>query len=256
VGDALHQIAVAADEVRVVIDYVMARLVERRGEMRFGDGHADGVADALAKRSSRRLDSGGVAVLRVTGGTALPLAELLDVVEREAVTGEVQAGVQQHRRVAARQDEAVAIGPFRVGGVVSHDPREQHVADGSERHRRTGVSGFGLLDGVHGQGPDGVDAEQIEIARRHFGCGSFLGAGDGSRERQKPNADRRCSARVFSYDRVRRLPANCFRPVAAAGHVVSRVEESPAARTVAGKGANVRRGRPGTGGGRQDCGND
>src|SRR5207245_11488643 len=39
------------------------------------------------------------------------------------------------------------------------------------------MAGVGLLDGVHGQGPDGVDAELIGIGRGHLGCVSFVRAG-------------------------------------------------------------------------------
>jgi hypothetical protein len=35
------------------------------------------------------------------------------------------------------------------------------------------MAGVGLLDGVHGQRPDGVDAELIGIGRGHLGVSSF-----------------------------------------------------------------------------------
>ena len=120
VRDALHQVAVAADEVRVVIDDVVTRLVEHGREVRFGHRHADRVADALAERARGRLDAGRVAVLGVSRRPALPLPELLEVLERQVVAAQVQAAIEQHRRVAGRQHEPVAIGPCGVGRVVSH----------------------------------------------------------------------------------------------------------------------------------------
>ena len=53
--------------------------------------------------------------------------KLLELVEREVVAAEVQHGVEQHRAVAGAKDEAVAVRPRRVGGVVLHDPREEQV---------------------------------------------------------------------------------------------------------------------------------
>ena len=50
-----------------------------------GDGHADGVGEALAERTGGDLDAGGVAGLGVAGRARLPLAERLEVVELEAV---------------------------------------------------------------------------------------------------------------------------------------------------------------------------
>ena len=52
-----------------------------RREVGLGEREADGVADALAERPGRDLDADGVAELGVPGRPALPLPELLDVVE-------------------------------------------------------------------------------------------------------------------------------------------------------------------------------
>src|SRR5690606_15458705 len=67
-----------------------------------GHRHADRVADALAEGAGGGLDAGGVAVLRVARGAAAPLAERLQVVEGEAVPGEVERGVERDAGVAAR----------------------------------------------------------------------------------------------------------------------------------------------------------
>ena len=69
--------------------------------------------------------------------------------------------------MAGRQDEAVAVGPRRVGGVVLHDPREEQVGDGSHRHRQPRVPGVGCLDAVHGQRADGVDAQAVDVGGGH-----------------------------------------------------------------------------------------
>ena len=84
VRDAFHHVAIAGDEVRVMVDDVMARAIEDRGELCFGDRHSDRVPDALTERAGGRLDSRRVAVLRMSRRSALPLAEMLEVVERRA----------------------------------------------------------------------------------------------------------------------------------------------------------------------------
>ena len=48
------------------------------------------------------------------GRPAAPLAERLEVVERQVVAGQVQQAVEQRAAVAGRQDEAVAVGPVRI----------------------------------------------------------------------------------------------------------------------------------------------
>ena len=55
--DALLEVAVRADPVRPVVDDLVAGPVELGGEPALGDGHADGVGEALAERAGRRLDA-------------------------------------------------------------------------------------------------------------------------------------------------------------------------------------------------------
>jgi len=57
VGDALHEVSVRAEGIRVVVHHVMAGPVEPCGEPALGDGHADRVRDALSERSGGRLDT-------------------------------------------------------------------------------------------------------------------------------------------------------------------------------------------------------
>ena len=90
-----------------------------------------------------------------------PLAELLDLVHREVVAREVQDAVEQHRPVAGAEDEAVAVGPRRIRRVVAHDAAEEDVGRGRHGHRQAGMPGVGLLDRVHGQRANRVDAELV-----------------------------------------------------------------------------------------------
>ena len=141
-----------------------------------GDRHADAVGEALAERAGRDLDAGrdvDAVALRVARRDRAPLAELLELVHREVVAGEVQDAVEQHRAVAGAEHEAVAVGPRRILRVVAHDAAEQDVGGRRHGHRQAGVPGVRLLDRVHRQRADRVDAELLglgghgrEVSRR------------------------------------------------------------------------------------------
>ena len=67
-GDALLEIAVGGDHVRVVIDDLVTVAVEARGQHPLGQRQADGGRDALPERAGGRLDPGRVAVFRMARG--------------------------------------------------------------------------------------------------------------------------------------------------------------------------------------------
>ena len=68
VRDAFHQAAVAEEDIGVVIDDLVAGLVELGGQQLLGHGHADGVGDALAERAGGGLDARRCS--RIPGGPA------------------------------------------------------------------------------------------------------------------------------------------------------------------------------------------
>ena len=191
--DALHHVAVAAERVDVVVEELVAGAVEVRGLPVAGDRHADGGRHALAERTGRRLDARRPAVLRVARAARVDLAEALDVVERDGQlaeplvgrvdglhAGEVQQRVEQRRRVADREHEAIAARPDRVVRVEAQELLPQRVGDRRHRHRRAGVAGVRGLHGVHGQRADGGDRElvdgRVQLGRGAPGAGHGLGA--------------------------------------------------------------------------------
>ena len=115
---AFHQVAVADKGPGAVVDRRVAVAVVAGREMRLGDRHADGVCQALAQRASGDLDARGVATLRVPGRFAAPLAELLQIVQRQRITAHVQQAVEQRGAVPGGEHKAVAIGPMGVGRMV------------------------------------------------------------------------------------------------------------------------------------------
>src|SRR6266540_71946 len=118
-----------------MIDERMAGAVEQCRELRLRDRHVDGIPDALAEWSRRRLHTRRDAVLRVPGRTAAPLPKLLDVIEGEVVAGEVEDTVEQHAGVASRQHEAIAVEPVRIRWIVLEMPLPQHVRERRQRIR-------------------------------------------------------------------------------------------------------------------------
>jgi len=162
VGNTLHQIAVTRDEPRVVIDDRMARPIEERREVCLCNRESNRITEALAQRTGGRFHARRVAVLRMPGRAALPLTELLEILERKVIAGQEQQRVEQHRCMARRQNEAIAVEPARILRVVPQMTRPQHVRQRCQRHGRTGMSRVGLLDGVHRQCANGVDTERLE----------------------------------------------------------------------------------------------
>src|SRR5207245_6901327 len=77
-----HEIAVAGEDVGMVVDDRMAGAVEAGGEVRLGDGHPDGVAEPLTERTRGDLDAGGGVALGVARGAAPEPPEALDLLER------------------------------------------------------------------------------------------------------------------------------------------------------------------------------
>ncbi len=129
------------------------------------------------------LDAQVVLHLRVAGGAAAELPEVLDLLDLERVPGQIEQGVQEHRSVTIGQNEAVTVGPERVCGVVLQHFAPEHFGDIGHAHGGTGVPGVGLLDGIHGQGPDGVG---------EFSAGSHRVRG---RPVVRGGVPRRCEAR-------------------------------------------------------------
>ena len=134
VADAFHHVAIAADDVDVVVDDLEAGLVEIAGQPALAHRHPDGHAATLAERAGRGFDAGSDVMFRMTRTFAVELAKRLDVIERhggpveQLVRGvdgfharQMQRRIQQHRRVSVGQDEAVPVEPSRVFRIGAKD---------------------------------------------------------------------------------------------------------------------------------------
>ena len=78
----------------------------------------------------------------------------------------MQQRIDQHRAVAGREHEAVAVGPGRIGRIEFQEAREQHGRDIGRAHRQSGMAGFRLLDRVHRQRANGIGHAVVIGARK------------------------------------------------------------------------------------------
>jgi hypothetical protein len=129
--DAFHNVAIPTHRPNAEVEQLEARFVESAGEPLACDGHAYGVARALAQRPGGGFNAGGEMRLRVAGCAAVDLAETLNVVERNrwffeylalgvcgSYAGKVKRGVKEHGSVPGGKHEAVAIWPQGIGWIV------------------------------------------------------------------------------------------------------------------------------------------
>lgn len=77
-GDTLHSAAITEEGVCVVVEQLVAGLVENGGGVPLSNRKTDGVGETLAERTSGDLNTGSVVSLRVTGGDGVDLLLLSD----------------------------------------------------------------------------------------------------------------------------------------------------------------------------------
>lgn len=120
-GNTLHGATITEEAVSVVVDKLVAGLVEGGSSLTLSHGKTDGVGETLAKGTSGDLNAGGVVRLGVTGGLAVNLTEVLEVVHGEVIAEQVEQGVLQNAAMAVGEDEAVTVEPLGVLGVEPHE---------------------------------------------------------------------------------------------------------------------------------------
>lgn len=126
-GNTLHGAAITEEAVGVVVDKLVAGLVEGSGGLTLSHGKTNGVGETLAERASGDLNALGVVGLGVTGGDGVDLAEVLEVIDGELVAEQVQQRVLEHTAVAVGEDKAVTVQPLGVLGVELHELVEEDV---------------------------------------------------------------------------------------------------------------------------------
>ena len=168
-ADAFHQVAVAGDDIGLVVDQAVA---EAGVEDALGQRETHRIGDTLAQRAGGGLDARQVAMLGMAGGGAADLAELLEILDGNlGIAGQPEQGIEQHRAVPGRQDEAVAVGPAGVARVEFQKAGKQHRGDIGHAQRQARMARFGGLHRVHGQETDGVgEAAGLSLIGGGHGC--------------------------------------------------------------------------------------
>ncbi len=174
-ADPLHQATISDEAPGVVIHQLVT---EAGGHQALGQGHAHGVGDALTQGAGGGLDAGGLAIFGVAGGAAAPLPKVAEIRHLQRGARQVQHAVEQHGGVAIAEHHAIPVGPVRGRGVVLEHALPERGRHVGHAHGRAGVPRVGLLDGVHGQPPDGIRGERGE--------GEILGRHGASRRRGRP----------------------------------------------------------------------
>ena len=152
-ADPFHQTAVSGNHIGIVIDDIL----ETRGLQPFGKRHANGHGETLPERTGGGFNAAGVAEFGMTCSLRAKLAEIFDLIQRHIlVAGEIEQGVEQHRAMTGGQDKAVPVGPIGFRRIEFEKFGEEDGGDIGHPHRHAGMAGVGGLDGVHGQGADGV----------------------------------------------------------------------------------------------------
>ena len=140
--------------VSIMVDQPVA---EASVEVRLGDRHPEGARDALAERSCGEIDAMGRIEFRMAFAMRSELAEALNLVERDGlIAREVEQREQQHRTMAVRQDEAVAVRPGGIGRIELQVAREERRGDFCHAERNTLMAFRGADDGVDGKKPDRI----------------------------------------------------------------------------------------------------
>jgi len=168
--DTFHHATITQKHVGIVIDDLVARLVEFRRQQLFRHRHSHCIGDTLAERAGGGFNTRRVAVFGMTRGLGMHLAETLQLIHGQIVTRQMQQRVDQHRAVSVRQHEAIAVSPLRVSRVVTQMAVPQYIGDLSHAHRRAGMTRIRLLHSIHRQHANRA-SDVIEFWWGDIACG-------------------------------------------------------------------------------------
>ena len=130
----------------------------------------DGGSETLAERAGGHFDARGQAVLRMARGAGVgAAAEVLEVVQRQAVAREEQLHVLRERSMATGEDEAITSGPLGIVRIVLDVVLIQRVGNRSQGHRGAGVAVSSTLDGVGGEDLRHLDGALVQFRPGEIG---------------------------------------------------------------------------------------
>mmetsp|Transcript_70973 Transcript_70973/g.161208 ORF Transcript_70973/g.161208 Transcript_70973/m.161208 type:complete len:282 (+) Transcript_70973:756-1601(+) len=183
VGNTLLHASIAHNAVSVVVDQGHPRLVVHRCHVGLSCSQTHGVRNAHTQGARGDLDSIGLKILWVSWSLGPPLAELFDVLNRDALVAcKVQKGVLQHAAVTRGENKPVAVHPTGVLRVELHLLGKQDVADRCLAHGRARVPTVGLVHSIDCEETDGIDAVRVHVSADSRGtrrCASSTAASTG-----------------------------------------------------------------------------
>ena len=165
-GDPLLQVTVGDDGEDAVVNDRVPWAVELLGEAALCDCHTNAVGEPLAEWAGGGLNAGGQAELWVPWRERTPLAEGLEVVKGQAVTGEMNERVEECARMSVGEEEAVAVEPARRCWCMAKVSGPDGVRHRRAAHRRAWVSAVGRLHRIDREGANRGDGRLVE-ARIH-----------------------------------------------------------------------------------------
>ena len=193
-GDALFDIAFTADDPDVVVERGLAFRsfrIEQATLETLAIGEADGGGEALAQRTGGHFDARGQAVFRMTRGTGVGAAtEVLQIVQGQAVAGEVQLDVLGEGGVATGKNEAIAAFPVGVVRIMLDEVLVQGVGDRRQGDGGTRVAVSRTLNRVGRQDLGHLDGAFVQLGLLEFGHGLLSFQLVGPRIRLVPSARR------------------------------------------------------------------
>ena len=192
--DTFFDIAFAADDPDVVVERGFAcrsfRIKQTTLET-LAIGETNGGSEALAQRTSGHFDARGQTIFRVTRGTGVSTAaEVLQVIQSQAVAGEVQLDVLGEGSMTARKDEAVATFPIGIVRIMLDEMLVQSVGDRRQGDGGTRVAVSRTLNRVGRQDLGHLDGALVQLGLLEFGHGLLSFQLVGPRIRLVPSARR------------------------------------------------------------------
>ena len=168
--NAFHHAAIAAQSKGIMVNHIIARLVEFCSQMSFCHRHTYSHTHACPQRAGRGFNTYRVTIFRMPRSQRTVLTEVLHIIHGKAITEEMEQRIKQRRTMTTGQDETVAVSPLRILRVVVHVVSPQFISHSSAAKGQAGMTGICLLYSISCQNADSVYTSGIHVTQ----CVSLL----------------------------------------------------------------------------------
>ena len=156
VTDAFHQAAITQEHPSAVVNNGMTITVEMLRQQFFCQRETDRIRNALPQGAGGCFHTRAHVVFRMAGSLAAQLTKLLQVINGNVITCQMQQRVLQHRTMSIGQHETVAVMPSGIGRVALQVIVPQHLGNICHAHRHARVTGVGGLHRINGKKTNSV----------------------------------------------------------------------------------------------------